>query len=514
MTLNHKSQDFLILISVFITGASFLVIEIVAMRILAPYYGNTIYTTSSVIGTVLAALSFGYYSGGKLSDKYPKYKLFYGIIFISGLLAVLIQFLSVTLLPILSVLFSISVGPFISSIFLFSIPSFSLGMLSPFAIKLYKKSNIEAGKDIGEHSGTVLFWGTLGSIVGSFLSGFILIPHFGINSIIIGTGIILSTWSIIWFLLFYKKNQKIIWLMIVGLLILASIWFSMPKNSKEFIFQKDGVYEKIRIQDRVWNGHPTRFLYQDRSWSSAMYLDSDELVFDYTKYYELYRLFNQNPKDIFVIGGGAYSIPKAILKNSPNANIDVSEIEPEYFNLSKKYFNLEDTDKLNNLVEDGRRILTKNQKKYDAIISDVYYSIFSMPIHFTTKEFFTLSKSRLSDNGVFIGNFIGNLEPKNPSFILSEIKTFKGVFENSYFFAVKSPLLASGQNIIFLGVNGDKKIDFKSDEVIDSQSPIIRDLAKKSINIDNFNLSSYDEITDNFAPVEYLVGKDISKFYQ
>src|SRR3989338_4568525 len=80
-----SARNKLLLASVFTTGGAILVIEILAMRILSPYFGNTIFTTSSVIGTVLAALSLGYYFGGRLADKYPLHAVFYSIIFLSGL---------------------------------------------------------------------------------------------------------------------------------------------------------------------------------------------------------------------------------------------------------------------------------------------------------------------------------------------------------------------------------------------------------------------------------------------
>ncbi|GIW68235.1 MAG: hypothetical protein KatS3mg099_183 [Candidatus Parcubacteria bacterium] len=57
--------------AVFVTGACVLIIEIVAVRALSPHYGNTIFTVSSVISVVLAALSLGYHIGGTLADRHP-----------------------------------------------------------------------------------------------------------------------------------------------------------------------------------------------------------------------------------------------------------------------------------------------------------------------------------------------------------------------------------------------------------------------------------------------------------
>jgi len=508
-----KTKDRLLLASVFVTGAAVLIIEITAIRILAPYYGNTIYTASSVIGIVLAALSLGYYLGGVVSDQYPHYRVFYGIIVLSGFLVFFIQILAVTLLPFFSLFFSLASGPFISSLFLFFIPAFFLGTISPFAIKLCHKAldekNIAPGSDkVGKQSGQVFFWSTFGSIVGSLLSGFVLIPRFGIDSIIIGTGIILGLWGLAGFSCFSKNKRVSLFVVLLFLseLLFLRFYFTEVKG---LVYEKDGLYEKIRIIDGVWKGRKTRFLLEDRSLASAMYLDSDELVYDYTKYYGLYKLFVPQPARALVIGGGAYSIPKALLKDVPGIKIDVTEIEPELFELSQKYFNLQETDRLANHSEDGRRFLNKQREEYDIIISDVYYSFFSIPIHFTTREFFSLVKKRLSQGGVFIGNFSGSLNKKSPSFIWSEIKTFKNVFPNSYFFAVDSPQSARPQNIIFLAVNGAKQFDF-GQNFLENPLPAIADLPSKNIDTSNSNLSEYQEITDNFSPVEYLISKVIS----
>jgi len=103
-------------------------------------------------------------------------------------------------------LLSISLGPLISSLILFSIPAFFLGMLSPFAVKLNKKGP----DDVGKQSGEVFFWSTLGSITGSFLTGFFLITYFGIDKIVIGSGIFLIIWGFFCFSFFQKLNKKII----------------------------------------------------------------------------------------------------------------------------------------------------------------------------------------------------------------------------------------------------------------------------------------------------------------
>lgn len=502
-----------LLFVVFLTGACVLVIEVVATRILSPFFGNTIFTTSSVISIVLAALSVGYYIGGKLADKYPTEKMFYSIIFLSGPFVLLIFILNLFLLPQLGYKLSIAYGPIISSVLLFFMPSLILGTLSPFAIKLQEKYLPDEG--IGGISGGIFFWSTLGSIFGSLSAGFILIPFFGINQIVLFIALVLSVLGALPLIKVGSFRKSIV--VAIGIVLIFGFFLvkhATHSKSDNLLYEKDGVYEKIVIYDGKFNNRPVRFFQQDRSDSGAMYLDSDELVYDYTKYYSIYPIFKKDIKQALVIGGGAYSIPKALLADLPEVTVDVSEIEPELYNLGKKYFRVPDSPRLKNYTEDGRRLLYDTDKRYDLIFSDVYYSLFSIPTNFTTKEFFAIAKNKLSDDGIFVANFIGSLSHQKPSLILSEIRTFQEVFSNSYFFAVKSPGTLDAQNIIFVGYNSDKKINFNDESISKSNNETIKNLPDKLLDTSGFNLSSFPLLTDNHSPVEYLTSKLLQKrFY-
>jgi spermidine synthase len=497
--------------AVFLTGACVLIIEVAATRILSPYFGNTIFTVSSVIGVVLAALSAGYYFGGTLADKYPEEKVFYSIILLSGFSVALLYLLTRFLLPLLGYSLSIVSGPVITALILFFAPSFLLGTLSPFAIKLQEQSF--PGKGIGSIAGEMFFWSTLGSIFGSLSAGFVLIPRFGVSRIILAVAVILIITGFLPLVktgIVKKKFFKAIVLSVAGIL-LVSVFSAFKSDG--VVYSRDGIYEKITVYDGEYAGRPARFFQQDSSLSGVMFLNSDELAVDYTKYYALYKVFKPDVKDALVIGGGAYSIPKALLKDLPDAVVDVAEIEPSLYELAQKYFNVAENERLNNRAEDGRRLLHDTEKKYDLIFSDVYYSLYSIPAHFTTKEFFKIAKDKLNADGVFIANLIGDLSRQEPSFIMSEMKTFQAVFPNSYFFAVNAPDESGTQNIIFAGYNSDKKIDLNGKKIINDENPIIKSLAKKAVNPERFELSDYPILTDDFSPVEYLAAKVIQRSY-
>lgn len=495
---------------VFVTGACVLIIEITATRILSPYFGNTIFSVSSVISVVLFALSTGYFAGGKFADKYPKEELFYGIIAASGFCVIFLHIVAIAFLPAFGYQFSLITGPVVWSVALFFLQNFLLGMLSPFAIKLQAMRQEALG--IGSVSGQIFFWSTFGSIFGSLGAGFFLIPHFGINSIILSIGfllIILGLFSLlkikVWLKLFLIAIFIILSLFLVG----RTVDFVDSFKAKSVVYVRDGVYQRINIYDGQYQGKSARFLQQDRDSSAAEFINSDELVYKYTKYYAVYHILHPDIKEALMIGGGGYSVPKALLQDLPNVHIDVAEIEPSLFNLVKQYFNVPESPRLNNVVEDGRRLLVDSDKKYDFIFSDAYSSIYSTPEHLATREFFAIAKNKLSNNGIFIANVIGNLVPKKESLALSEIKTFKSVFENSYFFAVNSPDYPGLQNIIFVGYNSQHRVDMGDVSIRKDKNPIISHLSGQQINISKIDFSPYPILTDDFAPVEYLTAKEL-----
>jgi spermidine synthase len=510
---------FLLPLIVFLTGASVLIVEVLAVRVLSPFYGNTIFTVSSVISVVLLALSTGYYAGGVLADRRASLRSFFGLIMASGVVLLLFYVLGTRLLPALSQALSIQWGPLVSAALMFLLPALLLGMLSPYAVKLQSMHVPDHG--VGRVAGTIFFWSTLGSITGSLLAGFVLIPNVGIGRVLIAVGVLLVALGLVPLLLLGARTASVYGSAAAAALLVfgAPQFVAQPVASEETtIYKTDGVYQLITIYEGSYLGRPSRFLLLDRSESGAMFLDSNdpgELVYDYTKYYSLYRIFTPQVNNALVLGGGAYSIPKALLHELPNATVDVAEIEPSFLDLARRYFGLSDSPRLRNFVEDGRRYLADADTHYDLIFGDVYYSYFSVPPHFTTQEFFTLAKNRLRPEGVFIANMIGDLSRREPSLIMAEIKTFKTVFPNSYFFAVESAERTDQlQNITLVGFNSTRRVDVTAPPVTTNSDPLLRFLHYKAVDVDRrFELTPYPVLTDDYAPVEYLTARVLGRAF-
>jgi spermidine synthase len=484
-----------------LAGMAVLIVEITATRMLAPFFGNSIFTISSVIGIVLAALGLGYYLGGSLADRRPSAVWFFSLIVIAGFSVLLLQFLNAVLLPGIAYKLSLIDGPLIVSLLMFFLPALFLAMLSPFAITLLHAR--EAGRGVGHASGLVFFWSTLGSIAGSLGTGFLLIPHWGIGSIIAGTGsglVLLGGAG----LLATRKPHKIlpVGLVFLGLLSGIALRHAGSSDGRGAVFAADGLYERIVIRDIPYRGRSARILLQDRNVSGGLFLDDGSMAFDYTRYFDLYRLFTPELKTALAIGGGAYTVPRSILHDSPRAIVDVAEIDPSLYALALRYFDLPEDARLRNHVIDGRRFLHDTQERYDLIFSDAYRSFISAPPQFATLEFFRLARSRLKENGVLIANFYGSLAPESRATIYSVFRTMRAVFPQVYVIATVGPASEDLQNFIFVGHNASnpgRRVDLGRAAALEWRAA-------------DALLDAYPLLTDDFAPVEYYAANAIRRY--
>lgn len=498
--------------SVCITGACVLIMEVLGTRILAPYFGNTIFTVSSVISVTLGALSAGYYIGGVCADRWASFRIYSIVIICSGVVVTLSYAASTYVLPLIGQRMPITSGPFLSSLVLMFVPALLLGTISPFAVKL--QSTYFPDRGVGRIAGEILFWSTGGSIAGSLATGFVLIPRFAIDTIVVGAGATVSCTGAALFL--YQARPR---MRAIAALLTLPVLHGLPIHAARpwslgVLYEEEGVYSRVKIHDGVHEGRPTRFLQLDRSMAGAMFLDASdpgELAFDYSRYYVLYRALELQLHTALVLGGGAYSLPKALLNEAPDVRVHVAEIEPRLFDLAKQFFRARDDPRLIIDNDDARRILARATTRYDLVFADAFSTVLSIPPHLTTVEFFALVRSRLNEAGIFIANINGSLDDRPQSFTLAAMKTFRSVFANSYFFAIRSPEFVGLQNILFVGINGPRRLDLRTPKIVNRQDMWLQSLVERQINVEGLEWDKYQLLTDNFAPVEYMTAKELHR---
>ena len=280
-------------------------------------------------------------------------------------------------------------APLLATFLLLMLPSVLLGFVSPYVIKLGTNSL----QDIGNISGSLYSVATVGSIVGTFATVFVLIPSFEANKIIFGLGIVLIATSLIGL----KIPPKLI--AVAVLIILVVPWSTasintIPHNGT-LIYQKDTLFSHLDVIEYGDN----RSLYLDGMRHSSMNLhDPLDLVIDYTEYFHLGMLFNPTFTDVLFVGGGGFTGPKNFLVLYPDAKIDVIEIDSDVIDVAKKYFDLKDDPRLGVFNADARQHLSSHDKKYDLIILDAYASTY-VPYHLLTHEFYQTVEKRLESDG-------------------------------------------------------------------------------------------------------------------
>lgn len=484
-------KRYLLEIVVFITGAVVMIMELVGTRILAPYVGSSIIVWTSLIGIILGSLSLGYAFGGKLADKNPSYKVLSTIIFLATIyIALLALFKEVVLSTVSGASFDLRFTSVASSLVLFAPPSLLLGMVVPYTVKLRLKSLAKTGRI----SGNLYAFSTVGSIIGTFAAGFFLIAYLGNTKILVLLSFLLLVAGYLCLLADQKENKLSLFLLF-SLILLA--WFlALPAKGQLGFVDTDTAYSRVLLQKTEIDGRPALTMHTGL-WGtqSAMFLDSDELALEYTKYYRLSDHFNPSISKALAIGGGGYSYPKDFLKRNPDASLDVVEIDPGVTELARKYFNLKPDPRLFISHADGRVFLNKAKSTYDAIYIDAYQSDLSIPYQLTTIESVQKMHQSLNEGGVVIVNIISAINGPAGKFLRAELATYKEVFPQVYIFPVSYVNFPDEvQNIALVALKSEKKPSFESeDEVLNEY---LGHLWAKEVSAD------VEVLTDDYAPVD------------
>jgi predicted membrane-bound spermidine synthase len=237
---------------------------------------------------------------------------------------------------------------------LLMMPTFLLGIVTPYAVKLATNTLSK----LGNIAGNLYSVSTIGSIIGTFLTVFVLIPGFEIRYIIFFLGLTLMILSS---LIGLSKLPRILAISVVLLLFFptTSLVGGIVSHYGTLVYEKETPYSHLDITD-LGNA---RSLYLNGLLHSKMYKDNPtDLAITYTKYFHLGFLFNGDAKNILFIGGGGFSGPKNFLNVYPNATIDVVEIDPDVIDAAKKYFSLDyinsDLKRLRIFNEDARNFIS------------------------------------------------------------------------------------------------------------------------------------------------------------
>lgn len=476
-------------IIVFLSGAIGMGLELIAARVLSPYVGSSNVVWTSIIGIILVSMSLGYWLGGKKADKEASGNILSRLLLGSALFTSIIPLLeTIVVKEFAGIVSNLIVAAILCAIIVFSIPSFILAMISPFAVKMKSMQETE----IGSLSGRISSLSTIGSITGTFLMGFVLIPNIGVTNINIGITILLVVMSILARDDINKKYILSTISLVVVMIILMFIgkWVFKLANP-EILVDTDSQYSRIWVKQINTSKTTYKTLQVDTGLESYIDTETGEMGAMYLRYYDLFEYLNKDAKSTLMIGGAAYTYPIHYLQKYQDKTIDVVEIDEKMTQIAEEQFGLNTKDeRLKIYTQDGRSYLNYSENKYDTILIDAFKGL-NAPFELTTYEALIHAKNMLNDNGIVLTNIISSLEGEDADFIKYEYATYKAVFDDVKIFQVQDRDYTESQNLILVGIKGNPQINEDKYEEY-----------KNYLNMEITNFKTGKNIvTDDFAPI-------------
>ena len=526
-----KAGNFILMLipssTVFISSACIMTLELVGGRLVARDLGASLYTWTSIIGVVLLGISIGNYAGGRIADRFPTRKTL-SILFTLCSVACVLTIASNNTVSDIESLGKLSwptrVVSHIAIVFLF--PSIVLGTVSPVVAKRALEHGLAPGRTIGD----LYAAGAIGSIAGTFATGFYLIAEFGTTTTIWGVGAVLLAmsimyrpkspvayvWTAIFLALMIVANLQAPWAQKIG----AKLLLRKPPDAK-LLFETESQYNYISvrhlsvIQDlrciSLNNGFARNRLFMD---------DIKNLIDPYMKVYAAAtsRLCpDKSSLSVLVIGGGGYIYPRYLEEVWPGSRIDVVEIDPQVTEAAMQTLGLSRNTTINILAMDARNyvdaLLDKESdgqkiQPYDLVYGDAFND-FAVPYQLVTEEFNDKIARVLTDDGIYMLNIIDMYD--SGGFIGALVNTIKRTFPTFY---VVSPAGPSSQCNSFIIIAGKQPFTL---EGLDRHE-MLRGLRLETLDPDQIDLLARKAdniiLTDNYAPVENLLAPAIVRAFQ
>ncbi|HLC83128.1 MAG TPA: fused MFS/spermidine synthase [Bacteroidia bacterium] len=474
-----KNKNFFFLLS-FIEGGSVMAAELLGAKMLAPYFGSSLYVWASVLAITLGGLAVGYFAGGILSYKSKNPLTLFYVLLAAAAFTILMPFSSKMILWLVgshSLIPSVIVS---ASCILFP-PVFMMGMVSPLIIRAITVDVEHSGKA----AGAIYAISTVGGILATFAFGFYIIPNFGLTTPSIITGIVLG---IIPFIVIIKQKQiaKAAGFFLLCVWAVSTSSYSFSSTIKR-VYTAEGLLGQIVVldyphynKDTVLDGY-SRWLFVNRV-SQTMY-DSlaDESKGEEKYFTYVYRIsdyvdsFPKTSKSLLIgLGGG--SVAKKLIEKG--FEVDVCELDQRIADVAKKYFYL--SPKVNIKVDDGRHFIRTCTKKYDIIVLDMFKGE-DPPNHVFTEESLTALKEMLNPNGIIFVNSLGYFEGSIGKSMRSVYKTFQAAGFNVR--ALSTDPDPDQRNILFYASKGEikshpdfideKKMDLNDAVVLKDEYPVL-----------------------------------------
>ena len=389
-----------VIATAFLSGTAVMVVEMTAVRAMAPYFGASTYTWTNVIGVILGALAAGYFLGGRFADRVPRPVALYGAILAGGLLCLalplVVKPVSQWLLPadpgLEGVVAPVYRASLVATLVLFAPPVLLLGGVSPMAVKLLASPDREGGA-----SGQVFSASTLGSILGTFLTTFVLIPELGTRMTVSLAGAGLAVTAIVGLLVTARTRSSVAVSAGAGVVSLLLVIGSATAGPlKEAIEEVESAYQYVRVRESTEDGALLLQINEAEGAYQSVKLKGKVLTGG--RYYDYYAVLplllppDRKGTDVVVIGLAAGTIPLQLRHFFPEGlRVRGVEIDPAVVELGRRHFGLPaEAPWLGTVIGDGRVAIRSlpPEPAFDLVIVDAFAKEYYIPFHLATEEAF------------------------------------------------------------------------------------------------------------------------------
>jgi spermidine synthase len=479
----------------FLASGAVLVLEIVGLRLIAPYVGITLQTNTAVIGFALAAIAIGAWTGGAAADRRDPRTMIAPLLVAGGALIVAV-------LPLVRFTGSVLTGADAGGVLLLAavavvVPAALLSAVPPMVVKLQLASLAETGAVVGRLSGI----GTLGAIAATFVTGFVLVALLPSSVILVSTGTVTVLAGIAVGLLLRRSTGGRAGAVPVGLLVLAVGGGALAAVAPTPCEDETGYHCARVVADPARD--TGRVLVLDTLQHS--YVDLEDPTYLQYQYIRVLASVSDvlapegEPLSALHIGGGGLTLPRYLAEVRPGTESLVVEVDPGVVAIDREQLGLEPSERLQVRVADGRVGLGEEEPgQRDLVVGDAFGGL-SVPWQLTTREAVELIDRALADDGVYAMNLIDH-PPLD--FVRAELATLRAVFPHVALLA-PAPALAGedGGNVVALASRAPlpvAEIQRRMDE---------RDLiwqAATGAELDAF-IGDAQVLTDDHAPVDQLL---------
>jgi spermidine synthase len=405
----------------FVAAAGILVLEIAAGRLLAPYVGVSLQTYTGIIGVILAGIALGAWLGGRAADRYGPARLL-GPTFVAG------GWSAILAIPIVAIVggSAATTGPaeivLLASVG-FVAPATILAAVGPIVVRA-SLVDVETG---GSLVGRLSAIGTLGALVGTFGTGFILLGLLPTRTIVVVTGVVLIVLGL-GLGLRSRLSRTSLALAAVASVVMALIGVATPSPC-----EVESMYYCISIMDDPAEpGGDRRILVLDDLWHAAVDLgDPTVLLFDYVRRFDdvTAAAIEARAGDVAVLhlGGGGFTFPRYLAATWPASRHTVLELDPAVLATAQDRLGFRPDERIAVVIGDARlSVGGVDDGSMDVVIGDAFGGL-SVPWHLTTLEFLDEIRRVLRPDGLYVMNLI---DGPPLGFARAELATLRAAFDH------------------------------------------------------------------------------------